>query len=254
MLSAPKVALAANGIDNLRRTQQGGGVLSAADARRHTYAVVRRPADGQPRNSRARLSDPTHAVDMADGVLRQAPTPARHTRRRRNAAETKAIAQLGGGELNELVVVALQLGDLAMSADRAAHDLTTARLEPPLRGRESDGLYGAPLDRRHEITRAGRHLRVSPRRRDNRHARVVDRRQFGSGTRHDVGKQPGRRCRGAPHADRVAGKRLLVRRRPVHDAPTVSRSLYPPNGPAEDYVCTTRPKDCVWQAPEPATQ
>src|SRR3954469_21706122 len=117
MLSATKIAFAANGIDNLRRTQQGRGLLSAANARRHTYAVVRRPADGQPRNRRDSLSNPTHAVDMTDGVLRQAPTPARHTRGRRNAAEAKAVAQLCCGELDKIVVVALQLGDLAMSAD-----------------------------------------------------------------------------------------------------------------------------------------
>src|SRR3954452_12461330 len=115
MLSATKIAFAANGIDTLRRTQQGGGLLSAADARRHTDAVVRRPADGQPRNRRDSLADPTHAVDMTDGVLRQPSTPARHTRSRRNAAEAKAIAQLCCGELDKLVVVALQLGDVAMS-------------------------------------------------------------------------------------------------------------------------------------------
>src|SRR3954452_19024345 len=122
MLSATKIAFAANGIDNLRRTQQGRGLLSAADARRHTDAVVRRPAHGQPRNRRDSLPDPTHAVDMTDGVLRQAPTPPRHPRGGRKAAESDAVAQLCRGELDKLVVVPLQIGDLAMSADRAAHD------------------------------------------------------------------------------------------------------------------------------------
>src|SRR3954451_2721522 len=107
MLSATKIAFAANGIDTLRRTQQGGGLLSAADARRHTDAVVRRPADGQPRNGRDSLPDPTHAVDMTDAVLRQAATPTRHARGGGNAAEPEAVAQLCCGELDELVVVAL---------------------------------------------------------------------------------------------------------------------------------------------------
>ena len=83
-----------------------------------------------------RRLDPGDPLEVADGVLRQGAAPARHHRIEQRRAQTGGVTQVHDRVLDEVAVVALQVGFLVVATDRAAQHRARRRAARPTCGCE----------------------------------------------------------------------------------------------------------------------
>ena len=103
--------------------------------------------DGQARLPGDRRAGPGDAVQVTDVVLGQAAAPARDAPCDRLRGDADRVAELGGGDGSELMVIVLQYGHVAAAAHGAADDVhrrLAGRVGPLDRG-ERHGLDGAAV-------------------------------------------------------------------------------------------------------------
>src|SRR5664279_4117123 len=138
------------------REHVGRSRVRRRDAGRDADPVVRGTAHREAGQLGDRAPDPGDPVEVPDGVLRQPAAPPRHDgvdRPRRDAGGGREVAQRDRGKI---LVVALQVDDLAMAPDGRAHDReATGRLTQPapLVRRVRRRLDDLAVDRGYEETR-----------------------------------------------------------------------------------------------------
>ena len=194
-----------------RRAQRRG------DTRRDPDAVVRRPADRQPRLGRHRRADPFHARHVPDRVLRQAAAPALHVPVDGLAESVRCAErgpQIGQRRGRQIGVLALQIRGLAVPSrprrappscrTRPSHDHLTLENVEALMNRPSAGGTRKPLPAGSE---ASSNTKVA----SATEAYSIPA-SSAAATGADVLQQPRSRSAGHGHDDRVD----LVRRRRGH--------------------------------------
>jgi hypothetical protein len=157
----------------------GRGGLGSGDAGGDADPVVGGARHGQAWLCPDRLPDSGDALEVADVVLRQPAAPPGDAAIG-GGGDTDRVAEFFRRERDQVLVVALQQGDLTGAADRTAdnvYPVTLPRQVRPLHRGERGSLHGSPVHRRHQVAAAAELIvREIPaeRERDDRHARIRD--------------------------------------------------------------------------------